>query len=287
MVDFTEARSWWQALGAIGPEELWGTRVQLHWAAQLASMPSGVMAAPQDDDSHRALTWASGFGGLLGGPIKKGKTFRVGLRFEDQALVLMDEETISQMETPLEGMTFDGAIEWLTEAIRDYTGKKPPNFPKPEYEIPDHPVGHGEPFEVGSREERQELARWYSNTQRFCQALTSQIEGASEVQCWPHRFDIATLITVVPGNENTRKTVGVGMTPGDRSYEEPYIYVAPWPYPSDKPAFDLDGPGHWHTEDWYGAVLTGSALLEGTEQGKTVNDFITMALMHAQKMISI
>lgn len=63
-----------------------------------------------------------------------------------------------------------------------------------------------------------------------------------------------------PGEEaDAGRTIGAGLSPGDGSYDEPYFYVTPWPYPKGK-AFPALPAGHWHTEFWTGAVLTGSEL---------------------------
>jgi hypothetical protein len=92
-------------------------------------------------------------------------------------------------------------------------------------------------------------------------------EGASPVRVWPHHFDIAVLIEL--GAEDDRpvdpeeaRSVGVGMTPGDDSYPDPYWYVTPWPYPAATGLPKLPPPGAWHTDGWVGAVL-GAADLVG------------------------
>jgi hypothetical protein len=79
--------------------------------------------------------------------------------------------------------------------------------------------------------------------------------NASEVRCWPHHFDIATLIEVARG-----KTIGVGMEPGDVYYDEPYFYVNLHPRPAAPPTALLGGHGTWHTHEWIGAVLPVSRL---------------------------
>lgn len=63
------------------------------------------------------------------------------------------------------------------------------------------------------------------------------------------------------------RSVGVGLSPGDSGYPEPYVYVTPWPYPTGElPALPW---GHWHTEGWTGAVLRGSALVQEPESSRS------------------
>ena len=72
------------------------------------------------------------------------------------------------------------------------------------------------------------------------------------------------MTVVAHADAEEAKSVGVGMTPGDESYPEPYLYVTPWPYPDAEtlPGLAL---GTWHTTGWTGAVLRASEALNGGE----------------------
>jgi hypothetical protein len=102
------------------------------------------------------------------------------------------------------------------------------------------------------------------------------------VRCWPHHFDIATLLPgPAAGGGAQQRTIGVGLSPGDASYGEPYWYVTPWPYPpppEQLPA--LPGGGAWHRRGWFGAVLTATAALRpptAAERARGVSAFIAAA----------
>ena len=72
--------------------------------------------------------------------------------------------------------------------------------------------------------------------------------GLGPIRIWPHHFDLGAIL---PG------TIGVGLSPGDAYYAEPYFYVTP-PSPIDRgPA--IAGGGFWRTDGWTGAVLLASA----------------------------
>src|SRR5207247_497257 len=101
----------------------------------------------------------------------------------------------------------------------------------------------------------EELAGWYGNAAVVLETLRAATPTASEVRCWPHHFDLATLITVAPG-----QSVGVGMEPGDQYYAEPYFYVNMHPAPDARALPPLHGHGTWHTHEWIGAVLPASRL---------------------------
>jgi hypothetical protein len=175
----------------------------------------------------------------------------VNLVLEEMRLVVMHGE-VKGTSLELQGRTLEEARIWLTAQVhRDASDPSP--LPWPEFEIPAHPVADGRPFDVdavaGAR-----LAGWFDAAEWVLEPFAAR-EDASPLRCWPHHFDIATLISLPDARaDGTRPTVGVGMTPGDAQYSGPYGYVSPWPPPWDKGRPPLDR-GHWHAEGWVGAVL--------------------------------
>jgi hypothetical protein len=111
----------------------------------------------------------------------------------------------------------------------------------------------------------EELAKWYGNAALCLEALSSPI------RCWPHHFDIATQI----GSGD--RSIGVGMSPGDGNYQQPYFYVSPFPYP-DVASLPALASGTWHTKEWVGAVLIGEEILPKTDQQKFVEHFLQGAI---------
>ncbi len=74
------------------------------------------------------------------------------------------------------------------------------------------------------------------------------------VICWPHHFDIATLITFDEKRGDEQVSIGVGMSPGDQYYSTPYFYVTPWPYPAADKLADPPAPYKWHTHEFTGLI---------------------------------
>src|SRR4029079_7803840 len=107
---------------------------------------------------------------------------------------------------------------------------------------------------------------------------------ASDVRCWPHHFDIATLITPAEG-----KSVGVGLEPGDNYYDEPYFYVNMLPAPDAKALPDsLEGDGVWHTQEWIGAVLPVSRITSDSQsQESQVQRFLRSAIDTAKRAVML
>jgi hypothetical protein len=205
----------------------WDTRVQLHWAAQIPAGVGRTLIARRSDDSNTAFRWSLEREALMQKPVGG---IEAGIRLRDLTIVANDDEL------PLRGRTLDDGFAFLESRF----GAK---LNRPNVDLPDHAVARGAEFEPDETR-LATLAGYYAHAA----ALLETVKG-SAVLCWPHHFDIATLIERGEG-----RTIGAGLVPGDAQYPEPYWYVTPWPYPdaSSLPPLPL---GFWNTNGWTGAVL--------------------------------
>jgi hypothetical protein len=286
----------WLSLDATSPEILRPARRELHRAVQLAACAGQSLLPKRPDDSQMALAWKDGL--LLGEPLPGGS--RVGLGLADLALEVRNPQGGLNGRLPLNGRTQEEALKWLRVRLAGSgvdTSALSPDMP---YEMPGRLVAKDAPYSAESSEALEALAAWYRVAAEALAALASGRSDGAPLRCWPHHFDLAVLFSldavVVPGAmadgttgdevmevleddgeesgilagaapepadgasaEASGRTIGAGLSPGDGSYDEPYFYVTPWPYPKGKdlPPLPL---GHWHTEFWTGAVLTGSEL---------------------------
>jgi hypothetical protein len=108
-------------------------------------------------------------------------------------------------------------------------------------------------------DERRELAMYYTGADKVLRALAAEFPGAVGPRCWPHHFDYALLMKLDAGTQENARSVGLGMSPGDQYYDQPYFYSTPWPYPKGSLP-PLPKPASWHTQEWTGAVLRASDL---------------------------
>ena len=99
--------------------------------------------------------------------------------------------------------------------------------------------------------------------------------AAPTVRCWPHHFDLATLFALEAGDPETARSVGVGLSPGDGSYAEPYFYCTPWPAPENLP--EPPGPLHWHTQGFTSLVCPASRVDVSTDLGDVLSAAVTLA----------
>lgn len=213
-------------------------RLQLHWAAQIAAGVGRTLIAPRSDDSHTSFNWSRELGALLQEFVDGTSA---GLRLRDLTLLLAEGDTVID-ELPLRGRTLDDGFAFLEQRY----GRR---LNRPDVDLPDHDVSRGGRFDA-NEDDLRSLAGYYDEAATICEEVRASDSDAGPVRCWPHHFDIATLI-----DRGDSRTLGIGMSPGDRWYDEPYYYLTPWPYPSNKVFGELHA-GHWHTTGWVGAVLT-------------------------------
>lgn len=262
----------WQPLRPDLCRALSDTRRQLHHAAQLATAFGISYVDPRDDDSHASLEWLPDAGAIASRPVRD---VRVALRVRDLTLL------VNGHEFALRDQTIERGAEWVRERL---SGK---GLPQDRYtltrhfEIPPHPVGEGQPFTADAGQ-LEELSKWFGNAAELLTELAATRGDASEVRCWPHHFDIASLISVSPG-----KTIGVGMEPGDEYYDEPYLYVNLHPAPAPDALHDAPSGGTWHKRDWIGAVLPGSRLpTEPAAQAAFAKEFIRSAVRTNERLLA-
>lgn len=257
--EFEDALRRWRPVRRLPTGGLSDTRLQAHWAAQTVAAAGKALVPAQDDWSHVAMTWLDPLDLLAGGFTEAGH--RVALRVRDLCLAVLDAEDTPVGSVELDGMTLSEAVAWLTETLT-FAGEPPPALDPRRDDMPSHSVADGAAFRLDEGALFLELGRWFGNAARLLEVIAANTLGASPVRCWPHHFDIATLIVLDDDEPDLEKarSINVGLSPGDGSYDEPYFYVTPWPEPSQAQAEDLAGGGSWHTEGWVGAVLPAHRL---------------------------
>lgn len=83
----------------------------------------------------------------------------------------------------------------------------------------------------------------------------------TQVHLWPHGFDVS-VESFINGDKDQ---IGVGVSPGDDSYEAPYLYVNPYPF-SENIIHQPLPIGKWHTQGWNGIKVEWNDLNIKKEQ---------------------
>jgi len=247
----------WQRLGAVAPAALAPARQELHWAMQVLAAAGETRLPHRPDTSHTAAVWLAERGALAGFALEGGE--RLALRFGDLSLLRLDGAGEIRAAQLLAGLGLDDACDWAAQALSGHGGA----LRRPSYEMPPHPIADGGRFSAANGA-LAELGRWFANFHLALSQLAAERPESTPVLCWPHHFDIATLLEVKRDPANpagaAAQTIGLGLSPGDVHLAEPYVYVNHWPERSFAPAQPLPA-GEWRSEGWRGAQLQGAELV--------------------------
>ncbi|HIK19099.1 MAG TPA: hypothetical protein IGS53_27975 [Leptolyngbyaceae cyanobacterium M33_DOE_097] len=273
----------WQAIATPTPDTLIESRLQLHYAVQFIAATGAALAEALPDYSHTSLSWNPHLKAFVGPTIQGTNPFQVAIDPVAFALVVLNQQAEQVTTLPLHGKSMGEGLTWLKQEVAK-RGQDPSAIVFLDYppdDFPTHALAQGGLFEAGPEANRSELASYFHNTHALLQYVILAYEEVSEIHIWPHHFDIATLITLPKTQADQTLTIGVGLSPGDTSYHEPYWYVSPYPYPETTNLPAIAGDGFWHTQHWVGAVLPASCLHSGEDaiaQQHQVEAFLESAI---------
>ena len=275
----------WDALGRIPPTALVEARLQAHHAVQWVTRAACANIMPMPGDTHTNLGWKQKHAALLSHDLQRAGNdrLRVGLIIASLTLIVVRDDTIAA-QFPLDGKTNAQAGAWL-DGFAAGVGLALPGGATLPYTIPAHPVGESRPYSGAVlRDEYAALARWFASADEILTDIRAGFPAgtASPVRCWPHHFDIATLYTLGDGDAETAPAVGVGLSPGDSAYAEPYFYVSPWPRPAAERLPPLPAPADWHTGEFVAAVLTGTSLVALPDRRETARQLLAASISTAR-----
>ncbi|MCR9256251.1 MAG: hypothetical protein NXI16_09165 [Alphaproteobacteria bacterium] len=247
------------ALTSVAPTAFASARATAHLAVQPLSLAARANLPSATDDRHSNLGWRDG--AFVSQPIPAGGAiYTVSLAVEPMALAL-ERDGVAVARSPLDGQSPADVAAWLDDNLTGH-GLKPTAGMAPPYDMPADVVMLGR---YRTDPGLASLAAWYDLAHgvldRFAGDHGDLEPGPSPLRCWPHHFDVATYVALETGDPETARGIGVGLSPGDESYPQPYLYVNPWPMLDPAGLPDLPAPGHWHTEGFVGAVATGEAIL--------------------------
>ncbi len=244
------------------PEALSNARATAHKAVQFVTKAARANLPAEPDDSQSNLGWDDRLKAFLSQPLRNsGSTYfvsvslsplKLGLFSNDQLIADLDLENVSESHT----------ANWLDTQL-EQAGLKPASTIALPYELPSN-VAKIETFhsDAGAL---LGLSTWFELAHGLLTKLAGENHdlnpGPSPIRCWPHHFDIATYVGLEVGDAETAKGIGVGMSPGDDSYNQPYFYINPWPHPNPDNLPGLPAPGHWHTQGFVGAIATSQEIL--------------------------
>ncbi|MEL6557610.1 MAG: DUF5996 family protein [Bacteroidota bacterium] len=249
------------------------TREQLHQAVQLVSAVPRSYLPHDPSDELASLSWHEEREALESKQVA-GFVFSLSLK-EMYVSILNNDQEFEALA--LEGKSVNQGLRWLKEHVNKFGLAEEQLHLKLPYEIGIDNFDTSLKFHT---ETQQELSNLYAGAKAILDQVVKENMEASAIRCWPHHFDIATLIPLQE-NENGEVTssLGVGFSPGDQVISQPYFYVNIWPDSllSDLNKHDL-WAGHWNDTEWSGAVLHYQDLLKASDVTKTVQHFISTTI---------
>jgi hypothetical protein len=262
----------WKPVRGMDFRKLHDARLQAHYAAQwLARAARGYVAA-QPDDGHTNLGWDDASGRLTTHPLPDGS--RVGLDIAELSLSWLDG---SPRTLSLDGRADPEVRTWLGRelAARGFDPAKL-DAPSP-YAMPDHALAYGARYSIEELiEPFRTISTWYGNASGALGRVRERIKArkldAPPVRCWPHHFDLDSLVRVRKGH-----TVGLGWCPGDDYCDEPYFYLSMYPEPVIPKLPLLPPQGHWHSYHFVAALAPAHKIVVAPDQGAYVDAFLNFA----------
>jgi hypothetical protein len=281
----------WRPLAGVDFARLREARVQAHYAVQWLARAARAYIPANPDDSHTNLGWEDSFGGFA---THKVQGARLALKLLPLTLAIFEGTDPTPSRTfMLAGRKDADAHAWLGEEVGALGLDARKLDVEVPYRLPPHKVAMNGAYSLTEVEEGlRELAYWYSNASRSLgrvhQAMRANKFEVSPLRCWPHHFDYAALIAIYPPGETVEgaRSIGVGLSPGDEHYNEPYFYVTPWPYPDRAKLPELPAIGRWHTQNFTAAVVPAHRILAAEARQATTEKFLAEALVAAVKALN-
>lgn len=244
----------WSLLRNPEPTALAAARQLAHRAVQWPARAARANLAPVRDDSHASLAWDAERSALVTAPLKRG--VQVGLRVGLHELAFFKDDGAEAFS--LVGVPDAEGGQWL-DARLHAEGLKPATGVRLPYELKPALMARA----AEERANLAALAAWFAAGEQLLEALRGRYGRqykTSPVRLWPHHFDIALAVELerwAPGS----RAIGIGLSPGDEFYAQPYFYVSPYPRPDTEVLPALPRGGRWHTREFFGVVATAIDVL--------------------------
>jgi hypothetical protein len=133
------------------------------------------------------------------------------------------------------------------------------------------------------------LSGWFATAAAALSGFSERNSNPSPtpIRCWTHHYDIATEVNFQVSGSDDVTTIGLGFSPGDNHYDEPYFYISPW---STIDQSELPAPlvfGHWHTDGFVGIVATASEILSVDDLASEIVKFLDEAFALCRRKLGV
>ena len=266
-------------------------RLNLHFAVQPLASAGESFAEKKPDFSHTSFEYSPQTGAFLSAELGS-KALYASLQMESLTLALSSPQKEQLAHQKLTGLNLQEALAWLSNAL-DKNGVRSSSLSFPQYpDFPEHPLADSAVFPSingnAGGEGLKLLRCLYENTHFLLSDFLKKHQLKTPIRTWPHHFDMAILIPFAENNGENDPSVGIGFSPGDVHYNEPYWYFSPWPYPDKFALQELSYPGLWHTEGFTAGILKLSDLARkgNQQQEEELSKFMEEGFFMAKHMVT-
>ena len=245
------------------PRQLEAARELSHAAVQWPSRAARANLSSVADDSHSNLGWDEASFSLLSHPLDADQRYQLGFCFESFAMVWCEDGAVTETLPLIESSEAE-AQAWCDNRLAGAGLTRTGSATMP-YSL--EAVDYRDFAGAASLTELETLGAWFSMGQSVLDGLVEAYGdtavATARVRCWPHHYDLGALFSLEAGDPETARSIGVGLSPGDGNYAEPYFYCTPWPTPA---AFHAPpSPMHWHTDGFTSMVCKASLVEESLD----------------------
>ncbi|MEM7284132.1 MAG: hypothetical protein AAF438_21210, partial [Pseudomonadota bacterium] len=257
---------------SLNPTQLGEAREVSHVAVQWVSKAARANLTPEPDDSHSNFGWDAENQALVS-HVLDDDHHQMGFSFNSASMLWLEQGSVVD-RFPLESADDSAIQQWCDQNLAKAGLSGTDNA-----EMPYSLEPKAQSLLRASLSELETLGHWFHLGFKALTTLVDQFESVAvnspTVRCWPHHYDVGTLFYLEAGNPENAQSIGVGLSPGDESYPEPYFYCNPWPVP--RSLVEVEGPLRWHTEGFTSLVLPASAMTNvGDIDGLLVDSFTTV-----------
>jgi hypothetical protein len=276
----------WRSLRNVDPRPMRQSRLQAHAAIQWLARAARAYVPALPDDAHTSLEWVDGIDSFMTRPLRDGS--RLGLNIPTLTLSL--HAGGAALSFALHGQSDKEALRWLGGHLAAQ-GLDAAALDRPSpYAMPDGVPAEGDRYDaVGTSDGLAELAAWFANASMSLEPIRARAAArkldVSAARCWPHHFDLATLISF-PARGGDTGYVGAGLSPGDGYYDEPYFYVSVYPKPDPQALPELPQPGDWHTLDFTAAIVTAASVATRNDAQSATEQVLEAAVDRAVALLA-
>ncbi len=258
------------------------TEAYIHRASQFLAMMGKNYLPDEPDDSNANLSFDPKLASIVGRVINGASDFSLNLNIPNWQLEIVIEGNVKSV-CKLAGKLKNEIFDWLRNEITGL-GLDPENIKYIDhYEVPEHEVNLGQPFQELNLDVVNLWLTIRSNANLLMSDLNEIVGISSDIRIWPHHFDTGTYYEL-----GEKKAIGAGWAIEDSLCDNPYLYIYGWDGNSELDYSSLPDLeiGKWIvTDDWQGAVIESVQLSTSNAQHESAKHFMETVVEFLKKQL--